>query len=197
MGRYISHPLTVQCRTLEDVRRFLRQCKSVSDEEQFDRRDHWQPPEEFEKTRKGDCDCFALWTWRQLLEMGYDARFVIGQCGRYGTGHAWVQFFQNGTCYLLEPQLRMLGSLPRMSTLWYHPRFSVASDGEKLSYYKHEAELPAIGAIEAARLLPEYLWIWGWFWLRNLHRLPKLVWRSAESLWDSHRVKRPKAETLP
>jgi hypothetical protein len=84
-----------------------------------------------------------------------------------------------------------------MSTLWYHPRFSVASDGEKLSYYKHEAELPAIGAIEAARLLPEYLWIWGWFWLRNLHRLPKLVWRSAESLWDSHRVKRPKAETLP
>lgn len=103
MGRYVSQPLTVKCASFQDVRDFLRRCKAVSDEEQFDQRDYWQPPEEFERTRKGDCDCFALWTWRQLLDMGYDARVVFGQHGRYDIGHAWVEFFRNGTCYLVEP----------------------------------------------------------------------------------------------
>jgi predicted transglutaminase-like cysteine proteinase len=70
MGRYISQPLTVKCTTMHEVRKFLDGCKYVSDEELFGKRDYWQPSEEFEKRKKGDCEDFALWTWRQLLEMG-------------------------------------------------------------------------------------------------------------------------------
>src|SRR6266496_2216488 len=76
MGRYVSQPLTVECKTIEDVRQYLRGCEYVSDKVQFEKDEYWQPPEEFEQRKKGDCDDFALWTWRQLLEMGYDARFI-------------------------------------------------------------------------------------------------------------------------
>lgn len=78
IGRYLSQPLSMQCRTIADLRRFLLTCNYVSDEELFGKPDYWQPPEDFEKRRKGDCEDFALWAWRQLLNMGYDARFVGG-----------------------------------------------------------------------------------------------------------------------
>ena len=100
MGRYVSHPLSVHCASMEDVRKFLLGCKVASDKEQFGKEEYWLPPEEFEKTKRGDCEDFALWTWRQLVAMGYDARFVAGRSGRYGAGHAWVEFFQDGDCYL-------------------------------------------------------------------------------------------------
>jgi len=101
MGRYVSQPLSVKCASLEDMRKFLCTCSGVSDEEQFGKRDYWQPPENFEQTRKGDCDDFALWTWRQLLDLGYEARFVCGAHGRYGTGHAWVEFMKDGKRFLI------------------------------------------------------------------------------------------------
>ena len=51
-GRYVSQPLSVHCKNLEELRRFLAKCRQVSDQEQFGKRDYWQPPDEFEKTRK-------------------------------------------------------------------------------------------------------------------------------------------------
>ena len=69
MGRYVSQPLTIKCANLAELRGFLITCTAISDKEQFDKPDYWQPPEDFEKTKKGDCDCFALWTWRQMLQM--------------------------------------------------------------------------------------------------------------------------------
>jgi hypothetical protein len=99
MGRYVSQPLTIKCTTIDEVRRFLIGCEYVSDKELFGKDDYWQPPEEFEKRKKGDCEDFALWTWRQLLNMGYDARFIGGSCGRFGEGHAWVEYFQDGKCF--------------------------------------------------------------------------------------------------
>lgn len=131
MGRYVSQPLGVQCKTIGDVRNFLVRCQYVSDQELFDKRDYWQPPEDFERRRKGDCEDFALWTWRQLLSMGYDARFIGGSAGRYGSGHAWVEYFQNGKCFLFEPLCCRLGyTIPRLLTLRYDPRISVSWDGE-------------------------------------------------------------------
>lgn len=53
MGRYVSQPLSVKCKTIGDIRQFLMGCKGVSDEEQFGQRDYWQPPEEFERTKEG------------------------------------------------------------------------------------------------------------------------------------------------
>jgi Bacterial transglutaminase-like cysteine proteinase BTLCP len=177
MGRYVSQPLTVVCTSIEDVRRFLAGCKGVSDKEQFGREDYWQPPESFEKTKKGDCDDFALWTWRQLLSMGYDARFIFGRCGRFGEGHAWVEFFKDGFCYLLEPQLCFLGRrMPRLSTLRYRPYLSVAWDGRKLSYYQHHGSSSGLPFADLVRLLPEYIFLWGRFWLVSPMRTPRAIW---------------------
>jgi len=80
------------CRDIDEVRAFLSTCRYVSDREQFGVEDHWAAPEQFEQTRRGDCDDFALWTWRQLLGPGYNARFVVGRAGKYRGGHAWVTF---------------------------------------------------------------------------------------------------------
>jgi len=103
IGRFLSQPLHHPCSNFAEMRRFLWGCKYVSDQEQFGQKDYWQPPEQFEESKKGDCEDFALWAWRQLLQMGYDSRFVAGRSGRYAEGHAWVTFEKDGKYYLLEP----------------------------------------------------------------------------------------------
>lgn len=177
MGRYVSQPLSVQCKTITDVRSFLLDCRYVSDQELFDKRDYWQPPDEFEKRRQGDCEDFALWTWRQLLYMGYDARFVGGSAGRYGSGHAWVEYFQRGKCFLLEPLGCRVGyTLPRLSTLRYQPRFSISWDGKTIRYFSHKNPDSRVGLQSLIPLLPEYLLFWATYWTLNVLRLPWLVW---------------------
>ena len=84
MDFYISQPLSVECKNLEDLRGFLRKCRYVSDEEQFGLADFWMPPEEFERSRKGDCEDFALYAWRQLLSLGYSARPRLPKAQHFG-----------------------------------------------------------------------------------------------------------------
>ena len=133
LGRYVSQPLTIRCETLEEMRQFLCKCRGVSDEKLFGKRDYWQPPEEFEKRKAGDCEDFSFWTWRQLLDMDYQARIVFGRSGRYGIGHSWVMLFEDEMCFLVEPQAAPLGlKLPQLSTVRYEPRYSVAWDGHRL-----------------------------------------------------------------
>ena len=182
MGRYVSQPLTVHCNTIEDLRQFLRSCRGVSDKKLFDKEDYWQPPDEFEKRKAGDCEDFSIWTWRQLMAMGYDARIVFGKHGRYDIGHARVTFFQDDKCFLLEPQYRFVGlRIPRLSTLRYDPKFSVAWNGATIKYYLHkdnsERRPPFMLLIS---LLPEWARIWGWFWLRVTVRIP---YKMATKLW--------------
>lgn len=139
MGAYVSQPLSTRCKNLEDVRRFLNTCSYVSDQAQFGKRDYWMSPQEFERRKKGDCDDFALWTWRQLLVMGYDARFVVGHSGRYGSGHAWVTYTENGRTFLVEALAAWVTpKLPRLSTVRYQPGISVRWDGKRILYYEHE-----------------------------------------------------------
>jgi Bacterial transglutaminase-like cysteine proteinase BTLCP len=177
MGRFLTQPLSVKCETLRDVRKFLCPCRGVSDKEQFGKDEYWQPPEDFEKTRKGDCDDFALWTWRQLLSMGYPARFVVGRHGRYGIGHALVTFEKDSKQYLVEPQLRGIGdTFPRLSTLHYHPRFSVAWDGEKLSFYSHQDLTKNVRIRQLPHLLIDWLIGWGYFCFITLPRIPRWLW---------------------
>jgi transglutaminase-like putative cysteine protease len=177
MGRYVSQPLSIQCDTIEDVRNFLRSCKYVSDQELFGKREYWQPPEDFENRRKGDCDDFALWTWRQLLNMGYDARFIGGSAGRYGDGHAWVEYFKDGKCFLLEPLWCRVGyTIPRLSTLRYEPQISVSWDGKMLRYFSHKKPASRVGWKTLVSLVPEYLVFWSWQSLRILLHLPRIAW---------------------
>jgi hypothetical protein len=179
MGRYISHPLAIECATISELRKFLVGCRVVSDENLFGKRDYWQPPDEFEQRKAGDCEDFSLWTWRQLMAMGFDARFVAGEHGRYGTGHAWVMFFQDDECFLVEPQRRYLGErMPRLSTLSYKPEFSVAWDGNDLKYYAHKRPEAHPRWSLLLGLVPEWLTLWGWFWLKAIPRLPYAVVRN-------------------
>ncbi len=139
IGRYDSQPLAVKCGSFEDLRLFLRRCRYVSDKDQFGKREYWMPPEDFEKSRKGDCDDFALYAWRQLMGMGYETRFVGGTIGDTPSKHAWVTFVQDGEHFLLEPQARFLGlKLPRLEALRYKPDVSVSWDGSKAHFYFHE-----------------------------------------------------------
>ena len=164
MGTYLSQPLSINCKNLEEVRLFLAQCRYVSDQEQFDEKDYWMPPQEFEKRKKGDCDDFALWTWRQLLAMGYEARFVVGEAGRYGNGHAWVTFTENGQTFLVESMIAWVEStLPRLSALRYQPGVSVSWDGDRLRYYEHEKRTLDFSFREILPLVYEWL---PW-WLRS------------------------------
>jgi hypothetical protein len=165
VGRYFSQPLTVECKNLEDLRTFLRKCRYVSDKEQFGQDDYWMPPEEFERSRKGDCEDFALYAWRQLLAMGYSARLTGGRHGRYGEGHAWVTFKKGDKAFLLEPQARGLGlRLPRLSTLAYTPYFSIEWDGNKAHFFQHEERKgnPSIAKI------PALVFEWIYYYSRGL-----------------------------
>jgi hypothetical protein len=183
IGRYVSQPLTVSCESIRDVRRFLAGCRAVSAQDLFGKRDYWQPPEEFEGLKKGGCVDFSLWTWRQLLSLGYDARFVGGSHGRYGEGHAWVEYFRDGKCFLVEPQLRMVGDrMPRLTTLSYKPRLSVAWDGQTLKYFVHQKIKFSPSLRLLAPLAWEWLVFWGWFWLKLIPRLP-LVGRNLWRRW--------------
>jgi len=171
MGRYLSQPLSVGCQTVGEVRKFLSSCRYVSDKQQFDKDEYWQPPEHFEQTKKGDCDDFALWTWRQFLPMEYDARFVVGLKG--GRGHAWVTFQRNGKYYLVEPQYWIVGeTFPCLSTVRFRPEFSVAWDGKKISFYSHQDLAHNLKVQQVPIFLFEWVIGWGYFWLRMLPRVP-------------------------
>lgn len=177
-GRYVSQPLAQQCENIADLRRFLSECRYVSDEEQFNRRDYWMPPEEFEKRKQGDCDDFALWTWRQLMNMGYRARYVVGRSGRYGTGHAWVTIEQDGKHFLVEPLAWYAGdSLPRLSIVRYEPEGSMEWDGKRLRYFVHQRPKSSLPVLTFAALVGEWLVFWTWFWLRFAWHIGRLPFR--------------------
>jgi hypothetical protein len=158
LGRHVTQPLNIRCENLEDVRRFLSTCRYVSDQEQFGRQDYWIPPEEFEQRRRGDCEDFALWTWRQLLNLGYAARFVGGRSGRYGEGHAWVTFERDSRTFIVESQAAPFGlTFPRLSTLRYEPAVSASWDGRALKYYEHARGDAQPSLFEVVPGVPEYI----------------------------------------
>ena len=62
--------------------------------------DVWQTSREGFLYPRGDCEDHAIVLADWLIEMGEDARVVIGDYR--GTGHAWVVLFKDGREYLLE-----------------------------------------------------------------------------------------------
>jgi hypothetical protein len=166
IGRFLSQPLKYQCSNLDELRRFFVSCKYVSDQEQFGEKDYWQPPDEFEQSKMGDCEDFALWAWRQLLQMNCHARFAMGTAGRYGDGHAWVTFDNDGKTFLLEPLARGVGpTLPRLSVIRYKPKFSVSWDGNRVSYYEHKDKKFTPSLRQIISLCFEWLFFWCRFWV--------------------------------
>lgn len=139
MGSFLTSELEVHCESLSEVRSFLRGCRYVSDLAQFGVPDYWMNPRDFERVRKGDCEDFALWAWRQLLALGFDARFVVGRAGYRGLGHAWVTFEDSGHHRLLEPTAAHFKKLSKLATLLYQPLASVSSENRRPVYHQHES----------------------------------------------------------
>lgn len=182
IGRYISQPLTVKCNTLEDLRKFLKTCRVMSDKDQFGKDDYWMPPEDFEKSRKGDCDDFAMYAWRQLMEMGYRARFVGGRIGDSPVGHAWVTFELNGKHFLLEPQRRSLGlKLPRLDAMQYRPYVSVKWTGSAPRFFAHAEKKFTPSFHILSWLVLEWVWYHARLLGLRFYLVPKalikLIWR--------------------
>jgi len=180
MAAFLSQPLRTCCRDMDEVRAFLSTCRYVSDQEQFGLRDYWMPPEQFEQSRQGDCDDFALWTCRQLLALGYNARFVLGCAGRYGAGHAWVSFHHRGKTFILESLWSRYRTFPRLTTLRYRPYLSVEFADSEVRYFDHAKPVQEPPFSVIAPLIPEWLIFKVYYWLQVLWRLPLWpyrVWR--------------------
>lgn len=76
-----------------------------SDEAQFQGRNEvWLTTLQAWTRGKGDCEDHAILLADWLIDMGFDARVVIGAY-RAG-GHAWVVLFKDGKEYLLEATLK-------------------------------------------------------------------------------------------
>jgi hypothetical protein len=176
-GRYVSQPLTTVCDSLEQLRTFLLNCKAMSDEEAFGHKEYWLPPDKFEIEKKGDCDDFALWTWRQLLAMGYRARFVAGRYGRFGEGHAWVTFEEEGQHFIADPRFRFWKRpLPRLQVLWFHPIYSAEWTEEKIIFYSHKEEKKwKLPLKRLCSLSLEWFWFWAYTWIKVLFLSPRIA----------------------
>jgi hypothetical protein len=70
---------TVAVASLDDILDWLAGCQYETDATLFREADYWQHPHTFEQFRRGDCEDFALWTWRKLVELDIDADLVIGR----------------------------------------------------------------------------------------------------------------------
>lgn len=106
---YFEGESLVNIQTLDELRDWLLDCEYVQDPDLFNEADFWQHPRTFERLRRGDCEDHALWAWRKLVELGYDADLVSGRFlpwhpGVAGSerGHVWVIFRREGQTYLLE-----------------------------------------------------------------------------------------------
>jgi hypothetical protein len=132
-SRYFEGTSCVPARSIDDIVAWLRACEYVSDIEQFQEPDVWQQPCDFERRQRGDCEDFALWAWRKLIEIGIDAEFYVGRilCGGApptARQHAWVVYRHGRDAFLFEPAER---DRQRMIQPWsavkddYEPHFAV------------------------------------------------------------------------
>lgn len=113
---YLAGTCRVRRASPAEVAEWLLECRYAEDAHLLDESDHWLHPATFELMRSGDCEDFALWAWRQLLEARYEASFVVGVrrlpsaiVGR----HAWVTFREGGEEFLLDGVERSIGRMIR------------------------------------------------------------------------------------
>ena len=107
-SRYFEGESLVPVQSIDDIAVWLSRCEYISDVEQFHEADLWQQPCDFERVQRGDCEDFALWTWRKLIEIGVDAEFFVGRvaCGSAERQHAWVVYRAERGDFLFEPASR-------------------------------------------------------------------------------------------
>jgi len=115
-GSYLEGESKVYVRSPTEVAMWLLQCQYASDVDLHGEEDAWLHPATLEFVRCGDCEDFALWAWRKLVELGLDADFVIGN-RRLSDGavqrHAWVVYRSNDGEFLFDAVERSLERILR------------------------------------------------------------------------------------
>jgi hypothetical protein len=144
VGWYFTGQSKISVQSLEDVQRWLWRCDYVPDTVLFREPDYWQHPQTFEQLRRGDCEDFALWAWRKLVEMKVPAEFVVGHCqaeadaGSLNCGrHAWVIVPRDGQLYLYEPTIRDYDKAVQLLDVVRHryvPEFGIGADLRPFAY---------------------------------------------------------------
>lgn len=91
----------------------------------------WQTSQQAYYYTRGDCEDHAMVLADWLIEMGIDARVVLGK--HKEAGHAWVVFLLNGKAYLLEAtskkKQRSMGAIPVATVMVdYHPHYQFNRD---------------------------------------------------------------------
>jgi hypothetical protein len=129
---YFEGASGVPVASIDDIAAWLERCEYATDIEEFHEADVWQEPCAFEQRQRGDCEDFALWAWRKLIEIGVDAEFFVGRICAVEPArdrqHAWVVYRQGAELCIFEPALR---DRQRMIQPWsavkdaYVPHFAV------------------------------------------------------------------------
>jgi hypothetical protein len=138
---YFNGESSVPVTSLQDMHTWLSACRYVHDHVQFCAPDYWQHPQKFEHLRAGDCEDYALWAWRKLVELQYDAEFMVGYVaiGESGFGrHAWIVYQHDGVRYLYEPTRTTLDDAVRRFAdvhAEYVPEFGVGRDLQRFTYH--------------------------------------------------------------
>ena len=136
---YFEGESAVTVTSLAEVRAWLEGCEYASDPQLFQESDFWQHPRTFEHLRRGDCEDFALWAWRKLVELGHDVDLVVGRTLPWEPGqgrHAWLVLRLEGTEYLYEPGRRGDDALRPLSAVKesYLPELGVGPDRKRFAF---------------------------------------------------------------
>ena len=140
---YFEGESTVPVASVDDVQEWLLACEYVQDETLFHESDFWQHPSTFEQLRRGDCEDHALWAWRKLVELGYDADLVSGSVLRSSEDtvergeHVWVLLNDNGERLVFEAvakvRSRMIQPLVDVRDR-YRPEFGVDRQRQRYAF---------------------------------------------------------------
>lgn len=143
-GWYLDGESLVRVENIEQVTEWLLGCEYLRDTDLFHESDFWQHPRTFERLRRGDCEDHALWAWRKLLELGYDAELVSGRClpstpsgGDAAQKHVWVIFRRDGETFLLESVAKRGDRMVRLlrdAMSEYRPEYGVDRHRERFVF---------------------------------------------------------------
>ena len=137
---YLAGDSRVVAGTPTLVAQWLLECRYAEDALLLDEHDHWQHPCTFEVVRSGDCEDYALWAWRKLVDAAYEAEFVVGMHHRadgFVGRHAWVVFRDGANEYVLDGVQRSLATMVRdrrAVATEYVPQVGVTSGGRRFVF---------------------------------------------------------------